>query len=151
MSIGSQMLEPHKERRVLVVDDNDDVRTSLRLLLELDGHIVREAKDGPIAIKVLLTGEFEIAFLDLELPGIDGFEVARQIRRTDAGRCISLVAVSGYATDRHHDNAIDAGFDEFMPKPADPNILATLVNDPPRIVSSPADIERGSQPELKHP
>src|SRR3977135_1380846 len=102
MSIDNQVREAHKERRVLVVDDNDDVRTGIRLLLELDGHIVREARDGPTAIKVLLTGEFEIAFLDLELPGIDGFEVARQIRRTEAGRRMSLVAVSGYATDRHH-------------------------------------------------
>ena len=126
------MVSPIPNRHVLVVDDIDDVRTSVRMLLELEGHTVREARDGESALKALLTGEFDIALIDLGLPGMDGHELARRIRHTDIGARISLVAVSGQGTDKHYDEAIDAGFDEFMPKPPDMGVLGSWVNELPR-------------------
>lgn len=113
--------------RVLVVDDNVDSAESMALLLSLDGHDVRTAFDGPGALTV--AGEFqpEAVLLDIGLPGMDGYEVARQMRGLPGLQKALMIAVTGYgqADDRARSKA--AGFDHHLVKPVDPEILSALL------------------------
>jgi signal transduction histidine kinase len=102
--------------RVLVVDDNEDGREMLRALCELGGHEVMEAADGHEGLARALADPPDIAFVDIGLPGIDGYEVARQVRAR-ARRPIRLVALSGYGSAEHRERAFAAGFDDHIAKP----------------------------------
>lgn len=119
-------------RRVLLVDDCEDLRTLMRILLEFEGHIVHEAIDGPAAIDAVMNHDFDIAFVDVGLPGLNGYEVARRIRATAPGRRLSLVALTGYGTDEDRRKAFEAGFDEHLIKASDHERVAALVARPPR-------------------
>jgi CheY-like chemotaxis protein len=112
------------KRRVLLVEDNDDSRDMLKTLLELDGHDVVTAATGPDGVEMALTGEPEVAFIDIGLPGCDGFEVARRIRSGQTQRRTWLVALSGYgsAEDKQKTNA--AGFDLHLVKPVQKDAIA---------------------------
>jgi PAS domain S-box-containing protein len=105
--------------RILVVDDNLDATQSLSLLLESSGHRVRTASDGNGAIRVALEFRPQVVLLDIGLPGIDGFEVARQLRHSPLHRNIVLVAVTGYGQSTDKQRSKDAGFDHHLVKPAD--------------------------------
>ena len=83
-------------RRVLLVEDSADVRRMLRLRLELDGHEVHETEDGITGLAEALGLQPDVAVIDIGLPGLDGWELARRLRATDAGRRMILVAISGY-------------------------------------------------------
>lgn len=109
--------------RILVVDDDQDTRESLRTLLELNGHTVEEAADGETALKLAAATDPEIVFLDIGLPQIDGCVLARRIRATDAGRRCRLIALTGYgmAEDRARTQA--AGFAVHLVKPVEPDEL----------------------------
>lgn len=113
--------------RVLVVDDNVDSAESMALLLSLDGHDVRTAFDGPGALAI--AGEFqpEAVLLDIGLPGMDGYEVAKQMRGQPGMEKALMIAVTGYgqADDRARSKA--AGFDHHLVKPVDPEILSALL------------------------
>ena len=111
-------------RRVLVVEDNRDIRESLRLLLELWGYRVEEAKDGLEGLHKAVAWQPDAAVVDIGLPGLDGYAVARRVRAA-LGRGIFLVALTAY---RDRDEALAAGFDEHMLKPADPRRLACLLD-----------------------
>ena len=102
--------------RVLVVDDNEDGRQMLRSLCELGGHEVTEAADGLEGVARALADRPDIAFVDIGLPEIDGYEVARRVRAR-AGRPIRLIALSGYGSDEHRELAFEAGFDDHIAKP----------------------------------
>jgi signal transduction histidine kinase len=102
--------------RVLVVDDNEDGRQMLRALCELDGHAVTEAADGLEAVERALADRPDLAFVDIGLPEIDGYEVARRVR-AQAGRSIRLIALSGYGSAEHRQRAFEAGFDDHIAKP----------------------------------
>ena len=119
-------------RRVLLVDDCADLRTLMRILLEYEGHVVHEARDGPTAIDAVMDGPFDIAFIDVGLPGMTGYEVARGIRATAPGRHISLVALTGYGTEEDRRKAFEAGFDEHLIKPTDHDKVAALIRRLPR-------------------
>src|SRR5262245_20916078 len=95
-------------RRILLVDDCADLRTLMRMLLELEGHSVREAQDGADAIDAVTDAPFDIAFIDVGLPGVDGYEVARRIRKLPAGRDISLVALTGHGLEEDRRRALEA-------------------------------------------
>jgi two-component system, sensor histidine kinase len=82
-------------RSILIVEDNADARGALRMLLELDGHVVETAAEGTEAIEVALTKDPDIALVDIGLPGIDGYEVARRVRARDPRRPL-LIALTGY-------------------------------------------------------
>src|SRR5262245_29126400 len=113
--------------RVLVVDDCPDNRVALGLLLRLWGHEVRKAADGPSALKAAGTFLPEVVLLDLAMPGMDGFEVARQLRRmAHLGRPL-LVAVTGYGRECDIARARQAGFDLLLAKPVDPGQLRLLL------------------------
>jgi len=106
-------------RRILVVDDNPDIRNSLSTLLRLRGHTVVVANDGPEAVAAFAARPPEIAIIDVGLPGYDGLEVARRVRSRPDFQSIPLIALSGYGADQDHAAAIEAGFDDYMVKPFD--------------------------------
>ena len=105
--------------RVLVVDDNEDSAESLAMLLEASGQTVRTAYDGPNALETLLDYRPEVVMLDIGLPGIDGYEVAKRIRMQPAHQGAVLVALTGYGQESDRQLSRDAGFDHHLVKPAD--------------------------------
>lgn len=113
--------------RIMVVEDNIDVAASFIMLLETQGHEVRTAYTGPAAVELAATFVPHIAFVDLGLPGIDGYEVARRLRKLPAWQSTPLVALSGYGQDQDKRRARAAGFDHFLTKPVDPNIIDRLL------------------------
>jgi len=110
-------------RTVLIVDDNPDVAKSFALLLEIWGHRVHIVYNGEDAITACPKLQPEIVFLDIGLPGIDGYETARRLRQTDAGRAVYLVAVTGYGQEEDVAQAKSAGFDTHLLKPVVPEAL----------------------------
>jgi signal transduction histidine kinase len=112
-------------RRVLVVEDNDDAREMLRNLLHLFGHEVHEACDGASGIEEARRVRPDAALIDIGLPGIDGYEVARRIRADVPGA--RLVALTGYGQPEDRDRALAAGFDVHLVKPVDPEQLQRLL------------------------
>jgi CheY-like chemotaxis protein len=114
-------------RRVLVVDDNRDAAESLALLLEVAGHQVRACHDGPAALERVEEFQPDVVLLDIGLPGMDGYEVARRLRALPGGRGVLLVALTGYGQDDDQRRAREAGFDHHLIKPADLEALAGLL------------------------
>ena len=118
---------PGPARRILVVDDHQDSTDSLALFLRLRGHEVRTAHDGPTALDEIERYLPEVVFLDLGLPGMSGYDVARRVRmRTDLGP-LQLVALTGYGTDGDRQKTRDAGFDVHLAKPVDPRAVDALL------------------------
>jgi two-component system CheB/CheR fusion protein len=113
-------------RRVLIVEDNDDAREMLKLLLEHEGHEVYEAVDGTEAVRAASRLHPDLALVDLGLPILDGYEVARFIRRQDH-QPQRLVALTGYGQVADRQRALEAGFDEHLVKPIDPDRLVELL------------------------
>ena len=115
-------------RRVLVVEDNADARDMLRMLLELNGHVVETSEDGFGALAKLESFRPDVALIDVGLPGIDGYAVARQARERPATRGVRLVALTGYGLADDRARALAAGFDRHITKPVDPDQLQELVS-----------------------
>jgi signal transduction histidine kinase len=113
-------------RRVLVVEDNTDTREVLCTALRLDGHEVHEATDGPSGLEAALRLVPDAALVDVGLPGLDGYELARRLRR-ELGSRITLVALTGYGQADDRRRAIDAGFDVHLVKPVTPERLAEVL------------------------
>jgi signal transduction histidine kinase/DNA-binding response OmpR family regulator len=114
-------------RRILVVDDYPRVAESLMKMLALAGHEVRIALDGPTAVEEASTFRPEFIVLDIGLPGMDGYEVARQIRNDPACRQATLIAVTGYGKKEDQLRAYQAGFDHHLTKPVDCAVLLQLI------------------------
>ena len=114
-------------RRLLVVDDNRDAADSLALLLGLDGHDVRVAYTGRQALGVAREFLPDVAILDLGLPDLSGYDVARQMRLEPGLAGVQLIALSGWGQDEHQQQAREAGFDQHLIKPADPDELLALL------------------------
>jgi CheY-like chemotaxis protein len=123
----SNLEESNSLRRVLVVEDDDDVRDLFRELLQLHGHYVVVAKDGREALALLAAERFDIALVDISLPGIDGREVARRARAQLGPRTPMLAAISGHARDTDRDSSRLAGFDVHLSKPVDTSTVLQLV------------------------
>lgn len=117
------------KRRVLVVDDNVDAADALAELLRDYGHDVRAAHDGPSAIEQAAIHRPDIVLLDIGMPGFDGYEVARRMRR-ELGLKATLVALTGYGEARHRRLSRDAGFDQHVTKPVDIRKLEKLLTLP---------------------
>jgi CheY-like chemotaxis protein len=116
-------------RRLLLVEDNPDIGETLRDLLELLGHRVDLASDGVRGVQMALALHPDAALVDIGLPGIDGYEVARRVRADPGGRDVLLVALTGYGRPEDRDRALEAGFDAHLVKPVDPDELSRLVGD----------------------
>ncbi len=114
---ASGALPPSRRRNVLVVEDNTDVLAALRAKLELDGHTVSTAIDGIEGLTRLLKLRPEVSIVDIGLPGLTGFELARHARA--AGYAGRMIALSGYGAERDAQEALVAGFDAYLVKPVD--------------------------------
>jgi CheY-like chemotaxis protein len=106
----------HRLLLILVVDDDDSVRRALRRILELDGHRIEVARDGPEGVELALAAVPAVAFVDIRLPGIDGHEVARRIRAA-LGRRVLLVALTAHGEAQDRRRSSEAGFDAHLVKP----------------------------------
>lgn len=127
-TITQSPVPPKKAYRILVVDDNHDSADSLSLLLRELGYKTIVAYDGPSAAKLASSEVPDAVLLDIGLPGIDGYEVARQVRRDEKGKSMLLVAISGYGQDEDRRRSREAGFDHHLVKPVDFNQLASLLS-----------------------
>jgi len=117
-------------RRVLLVEDNEDTREVLRELLEMWGHQVEVAEDGFKGVQLFPVLRPHVALVDLGLPGMDGFQVARTIRESEGGRDVFLVALTGYSGE-HRTQAVEAGFNLHLVKPVKPDDLERLLEQIP--------------------
>jgi signal transduction histidine kinase/ActR/RegA family two-component response regulator len=122
------------QRRILVVDDNADAAQMLQLLLELTGHEVCVAFSGADGIALAEQCMPDVAFVDLSMPGIDGYEVARRLRQR-FGSCLRLVAVSGFSLEEHQERSRQAGFDEHLVKPPSPEAIGKAIAAVPAAAS----------------
>jgi CheY-like chemotaxis protein len=116
-------------KRILLVEDNPDIGETLRDLLELLGHDVELADNGLRGVQRALENRPEVMLVDIGLPGIDGYEVARQLRATDAGRKMMLIALTGYGRPEDRQKSRDAGFDAHLTKPVEPDDLLKVFAD----------------------
>lgn len=114
--------------RILVVDDNVDSAESIALLLELNGHDVRLAHDGPAALEIAHSFHPQVVVLDIGLPGMDGYEVARRLRGEAQMQNIILIALTGYGQSEDRQQSLAAGFNHHLVKPVDPEMLQTLIS-----------------------
>jgi PAS domain S-box-containing protein len=105
--------------RVLVVDDNVDMVESLAMLVKSQGHDVRASRDGSATLQAALDYRPEVILLDIGLPGLDGYQVAEQIRKQAALRGVVLVALTGYGQEADRQRSLEAGFDHHLVKPMD--------------------------------
>jgi signal transduction histidine kinase/DNA-binding response OmpR family regulator len=128
-------------RRVLVVDDNADAADSIAAYLRLEGHVVKTATDGQQALACTTVFAPQVVVLDIGLPGLSGYDVARRLRQDPATRDALLIAVTGYGQKEDRMRATEAGFDCHYVKPADPrDIQATIQR------GRAAAIEHGTEP-----
>ena len=118
-----------RARRVLVVDDNVDAAQSLSVLLELKGHDVRVAHDGVSGLELARAFAPEVILLDIGMPDVDGYEVARRVRREPALGGALLVALTGYGQEEDRRRSRDAGFDGHLVKPLDVGALERLLDE----------------------
>jgi len=114
--------------RVLLVEDNEDNRQTLAAVLEIYGHTVSEAADGNAGLQAAMENKPDVAIVDIGLPGIDGYEVARRLRASPDTRGIRLVAVTGYGQEEDRARALAAGFDAHLVKPVEPARLLEAIN-----------------------
>jgi CheY-like chemotaxis protein len=127
-------------RRVLVVDDNRDAADSLAALLRLQGHEVRVAHGGPAALELAKDYRPELVFLDIGMPRMDGYEVARRLRQQPGLGDVCLVALTGWGQEEDRRRGKEAGFDYHLTKPAEPAVVQQLLAslpEPRRAVISP--------------
>ena len=119
--------ERARARRVLIVEDNVDAAESLSMLLEILGHEVRVEATGAAALETLRSNDFQAVLIDIGLPDMDGYEVARQIRMLPGSRTKLLVALTGYGQEEDKRRALSAGFDQHLIKPVDVEHLQHLL------------------------
>lgn len=116
--------------RILAVEDDPDVVESFKVLLEVIGNEVRTACDGPSALTIAQEFRPNVAFLDIDLPGMNGYEVAQRMRRK-YGRELRLYALSGFGRKSDRERSMKAGFDRHLLKPIDLDLLQRLLDSNP--------------------
>jgi CheY-like chemotaxis protein len=111
----------------VIVEDHEDSRSLLRQLLELNGHEVYEAADGMSGVAEIVRVRPDVALIDLGLPGLDGYDVARKVR--DACHdSVCIVALTGYDLADYRQRSIEAGFDDHLVKPVSADALARVLS-----------------------
>ena len=118
---------PARAITVLIADDNRDAANMLAELLRTDGHSVHTAYDGVQAVEMAMQMQPDVLILDIGMPGLNGYEVARRVRSEPWGHGALLIAATGWGQDRDRQNALAAGFDMHLTKPFDPLALAALI------------------------
>jgi CheY-like chemotaxis protein len=130
---------PPARLRVLVIEDNEDAREMLELVLAQVGHEVHAAPDGPRGVELASAVAPDVALVDVGLPGLDGYEVARRIR-AQAGNGVRLIAITGYGQAEDRRRAEDAGFDAYLTKPVAPDrLLEVIAAQPGRRPARPGE------------
>jgi signal transduction histidine kinase/ActR/RegA family two-component response regulator len=120
-----------ERRRVLIADDNRDAADSLSLLLELSGHEVRVAHLGQTALSLAQTFRPDVVFLDIGMPDLSGYEVARALRQEAWATSLQLIALTGWGQEEDRRRALEAGFDHHLTKPVNPDLLQRLIASRP--------------------
>jgi len=115
------------KRRILIVDDNRDAAASMAMILELMGHQVQTAHDGLAALEAAAAFWPDVILLDIGLPRLNGYEVAREVRQQPWGGQVILIAVTGWGQEEDKRRALEAGCDYHLTKPIDPDGLAKLL------------------------
>jgi CheY-like chemotaxis protein len=118
---------PTARRRVLIADDNRDAADSLAMLLKMEGHDVTVVHDGAEALAAFMSLRPEVALLDIGMPKINGYDVARKIREDSLGRAVTLIAVTGWGQDSDKARALAVGFYYHFTKPVEPERLCALL------------------------
>jgi two-component system CheB/CheR fusion protein len=113
--------------RILIIDDNADASEALAMLLVSDGHVVQTRLDGPQGLEAASIFRPDVVLLDIGLPGMDGYEVAKRLRESAATPGAMLIAVTGYGQPGDQLKSIEAGFDHHLVKPVDIEVLARLL------------------------
>jgi CheY-like chemotaxis protein len=126
---GAATRQADRPGNVLVVDDNVDAAESLAALLEMTGHRVRVAHDGPQALSMAAQDWPETVFMDLGMPGMDGVETATRLRAQAVGRPVLLVAMTGWGQPSDQARTAAAGFDHHLVKPAELEVIERLLAD----------------------
>ncbi len=116
-------------KRILVVDDESDAALSLAMLLETMGHETCTATDGPDALQTVASFRPQVVILDLGLPGMDGYEIARRLRRARSHQSLLLVALTGYGQGENRRRSQEVGIDNYLTKPVDDNALESLIEN----------------------
>jgi CheY-like chemotaxis protein len=129
-TVQALVAEDHSDtvtRRVLVIEDNRDAREMFRVMLELAGHEVLEAEEGLRGLELLKAERPDIAVIDVGLPGLNGYEIARRFRAEPDTDSVLLVALTGYGTPEARERSRQAGFDHHLIKPVNPDTLRELM------------------------
>ncbi len=117
-------------RRILVADDNAAAADTLAELLSLFGNEVQVVHDGQAALKTFSAWRPDVILLDIGMPGMDGYEVARRVRQQMASRKVMLIALTGWGQEKDRKLAREAGFDYYLLKPVDLQALQALMAAP---------------------
>lgn len=129
MALARQITgESPGKRRLLVVDDNRDAAESMSMLLQMWGHEVVFCYDGPSALETAEQWQPEAVFLDIGLPGMDGYEVAARLRELPQAKDAVLIAITGYGQDDDRLRSQRAGIDHHLVKPVAPDALRSLID-----------------------
>jgi CheY-like chemotaxis protein len=129
-AVGDLKVDPTlpQSRKLLIIDDNIDAASSLAMLLRLKGHETRVAHDGPTAVAAAASYQPEVILLDIGMPGMDGYEVARRVRAGPNGESVLLIALTGWGQEEDRRRTAEAGFDHHIVKPPDADALAALLS-----------------------
>ena len=115
-------------KRVVVIEDNADFQELLALSASSWGHTVECASDGEAGLALILSGDYDVALVDIGLPGLDGYEVARRVRADERGKRIALIALTGYGSREQRAVALESGFDCVLVKPVEPTHLQRVLS-----------------------
>jgi two-component system CheB/CheR fusion protein len=118
---------PRPATRILIVEDDRDTAESMALLLRLFGHEIAVARDGPEAIAKALSQQPEFVLLDIGLPGMDGYQVAMNLKREEPCKETIIIAITGYGQLEDRQQAREAGIDHHLVKPIDHGVLLALL------------------------
>jgi CheY-like chemotaxis protein len=118
---------PTEHLRILIIEDSRDHAHTLMYLMELQGHQVRVAYTGPEGVRAALTWVPDVVLCDIGLPGLDGWSVARELRRHPAMATARLIAITAYSSDADRRHSQEVGFDCHLVKPVDPDVLEALL------------------------
>jgi signal transduction histidine kinase/ActR/RegA family two-component response regulator len=133
-----------KRRRVLLIEDSGDAREMLRMMLQLAGHVVYDAADGVRGLELLNVMRPDVGIIDIGLPTMDGYLVAKRIREAPYGRGMLLLALTGSLGDA--DRSLEHGFDYHLIKPVDPDQLERLLSQGAESLSAGPDAFQGIAP-----
>jgi len=117
------------ELQVLIVDDHADSADALALLIETWGSGVQLARNAIDALKVAEAFAPDVALIDLEMPNMDGYELARRLRVLPHWKTVSMIAISGHGTDEHRRRSIESGFEGHLVKPVPPDVLKRTLRE----------------------